>query len=131
MSMTGEAGAGLRSALWLPLFDELADPVAVARLAAEAEEAGWHGFFVWDNLNWHPPVKQVADPWITLAAAAAATERLRLGPMVTPLARRLPRQGCPGNRDPGPAQRRAAHARRRPGQRPLRRRVLRDRRAAR
>ena len=90
MSMTGEAGAGLRSALWLPLFDELADPVAVARLAAEAEEAGWHGFFVWDNLNWHPPVKQVADPWITLAAAAAATERLRLGPMVTPLARRRP-----------------------------------------
>ena len=27
-------------------------------------------------------------PWITLAAAATATERLRLGPMVTPLARR-------------------------------------------
>ncbi len=26
----------LRSALWLPLFDELADPVAVARLAAGA-----------------------------------------------------------------------------------------------
>jgi hypothetical protein len=30
----------LRSALWLPLFDELADPLAVARLAAQAEEAG-------------------------------------------------------------------------------------------
>ena len=90
MSTTGEAGAGLRSALWLPLFDELADASAAARLAAEAEEAGWHGFFVWDNLNWHPPVRQVADSWITLAAAAAATERLRLGPMVTPLARRRP-----------------------------------------
>jgi alkanesulfonate monooxygenase SsuD/methylene tetrahydromethanopterin reductase-like flavin-dependent oxidoreductase (luciferase family) len=35
-------------------------------------------------------VRQVADPWITLAAAAAATERVRLGPMVTPLARRRP-----------------------------------------
>jgi alkanesulfonate monooxygenase SsuD/methylene tetrahydromethanopterin reductase-like flavin-dependent oxidoreductase (luciferase family) len=90
MASGGRARAGLRSALWLPLFDELADPVAVARLAAEAEEAGWHGFFVWDHLNWYAPVRQAADPWITLAAAATATERLRLGPMVTPLARRRP-----------------------------------------
>jgi alkanesulfonate monooxygenase SsuD/methylene tetrahydromethanopterin reductase-like flavin-dependent oxidoreductase (luciferase family) len=80
----------MRSALWLPLFDGLADPVVVARLAAEAEEAGWHGVFVWDHLSWRAPVRQVADPWITLAAIAAATERLRLGPMVTPLARRRP-----------------------------------------
>jgi alkanesulfonate monooxygenase SsuD/methylene tetrahydromethanopterin reductase-like flavin-dependent oxidoreductase (luciferase family) len=32
----------------------------------------------------------VADPWITLAAIAVATEQVRLGPMVTPLARRRP-----------------------------------------
>lgn len=81
---------GLRSALWLPTFDDLADPATVARLAAEAEEAGWHGVFVWDRLSWPAPVRRVADPWITLAAVAAATERLRLGPMVTPLARRRP-----------------------------------------
>ena len=81
---------GLRSALWLPLFGDLADPVVVARLAAEAEEAGWHGIFVWDHLRWQAPVRPVADPWITLAAVAAATERIRLGPMVTPLARRRP-----------------------------------------
>lgn len=78
----------MRSAVWLPLFDELADPVLVSRLAAEAEQAGWDGFFVWDNVNWRAPVRRVADAWITLAAAAAATERLRLGPMVVPLARR-------------------------------------------
>jgi alkanesulfonate monooxygenase SsuD/methylene tetrahydromethanopterin reductase-like flavin-dependent oxidoreductase (luciferase family) len=42
---------GLRSALWLPIFDELADPTMVTRLAAEAEEAGWHGVFVWDHLR--------------------------------------------------------------------------------
>ena len=34
---------GLRSALWLPLFDSLADPALVARLAAEAEQAGLQG----------------------------------------------------------------------------------------
>jgi len=28
------------SALWLPLFGELSDPVAVTRLAAEAQEVG-------------------------------------------------------------------------------------------
>lgn len=82
--------ARLRSALWLPLFDDLADPLVVARLAAEAEQAGWDGFFVWDHLNWHAPVRLVADPWIVLAAVAATTERLRLGPMVVPLARRRP-----------------------------------------
>ncbi|MDX6585040.1 MAG: hypothetical protein QOI10_4224 [Solirubrobacterales bacterium] len=80
----------LRSALWLPIFDDLAEPAVVARLAAEAEEAGWHGVFVWDHLRWRPPVRQVADPWITLAAIATATERIRFGPMVTPLARRRP-----------------------------------------
>ncbi len=78
------------SALWLPLFDELADPAAVARLAADAEEAGWHAVFVWDHIRWQAPVREVADPWITLSAIAAATEQIRLGPMVTPLARRRP-----------------------------------------
>jgi hypothetical protein len=80
----------MRSGLWLPLFEELADPGVVARLAAEAEERGWHGVFVWDQLRWREPIRQVADPWITLAAIAAATEQVRLGPMVTPLARRRP-----------------------------------------
>jgi alkanesulfonate monooxygenase SsuD/methylene tetrahydromethanopterin reductase-like flavin-dependent oxidoreductase (luciferase family) len=85
-----QPGPTVRSGLWLPLFDELSDPTVCARLAAEAEEAGWHGFFVWDQLRWEAPVRHVADPWITLAAIATATERLRLGPMVTPLPRRRP-----------------------------------------
>ena len=33
---------------------------------------------------------EVADPWIALTAVALATERVRLGAMVTPLARRRP-----------------------------------------
>src|SRR5215213_10262916 len=80
----------MSSGLFMPLFDALADPVVVARLAAEAEEAGWHGFFVWDQVRWREPVLDVADPWITLAAVATATESIRIGPMVTPLARRRP-----------------------------------------
>jgi len=80
----------MRSGLFLPIFDELAEPAMVARLSREAEEAGWHGVFVWDHVRWPEPVLAVADPWITLAAVATATERVRLGPMVTPLARRRP-----------------------------------------
>jgi alkanesulfonate monooxygenase SsuD/methylene tetrahydromethanopterin reductase-like flavin-dependent oxidoreductase (luciferase family) len=80
----------MRLALYIPPFDELADPALVARISAEAEEAGWDGVFVWDQVRWHEPVVDVADPQITLAAIAGATERIRLGPMVTPLARRRP-----------------------------------------
>jgi alkanesulfonate monooxygenase SsuD/methylene tetrahydromethanopterin reductase-like flavin-dependent oxidoreductase (luciferase family) len=80
----------MRSGLYIPLFDELADPALVVRLCAEAEEAGWDGVFVWDHVRWHEPVVDVADTQITLAAIASATERIRLGPMVTPLARRRP-----------------------------------------
>ncbi|OKH77879.1 luciferase [Mycobacterium sp. SWH-M3] len=80
----------MKSAVWLPLFDELADPRVVARLAVAAEEAGWDGLFVWDHLCWRPPVRSVADPWVTLAAVAALTQTIRIGPMVTPLARRRP-----------------------------------------
>jgi alkanesulfonate monooxygenase SsuD/methylene tetrahydromethanopterin reductase-like flavin-dependent oxidoreductase (luciferase family) len=76
--------------LYLPLFDPLADPATVARLAAEAEDAGWDGFFLWDHIRWREPVAAVGDTQVTLAAIAAATERIRLGPLVTPLARRRP-----------------------------------------
>jgi alkanesulfonate monooxygenase SsuD/methylene tetrahydromethanopterin reductase-like flavin-dependent oxidoreductase (luciferase family) len=80
----------VRSGLFLPLFDPLADPAVVARLASEAEEARWDGFFVWDQIRWREPVAAVGDTQVTLAAIAAATERIRLGPLVTPLARRRP-----------------------------------------
>ncbi len=60
-----------------------------ASLAVDAEQAGWDGVFVWDHMVvWSGNL--VGDPWILLAAAAAATERIALGPMVTPLPRRRP-----------------------------------------
>ena len=45
---------------------------------------------MWDHVRWREPVVEVADPWITLAAIATSTASVRLGPMVTPLARRRP-----------------------------------------
>lgn len=70
----------------------------MAELAAVAEGAGWDGVFVWDHIMYREPVTHAGDPWIGLAAMAVATERVMLGPMVTPLARRRPqmvaRQGA-------------------------------------
>ncbi|HTW20804.1 MAG TPA: LLM class flavin-dependent oxidoreductase [Mycobacteriales bacterium] len=80
----------MRFGVSLPIFDRLADPVVLAELAAVAEQAGWDGVFVWDHLQYRPPITSATDPWIALAAMAARTERVLLGPMVTPLARRRP-----------------------------------------
>jgi alkanesulfonate monooxygenase SsuD/methylene tetrahydromethanopterin reductase-like flavin-dependent oxidoreductase (luciferase family) len=80
----------VRHAVFLPIFGELADPRVVASIAADAEAAGWDGVFVWDHMAYREPVLDVADPWVTMAAVACATERVRIGPMVTPLPRRRP-----------------------------------------
>lgn len=79
-----------RHGLFLPPFDALADPSLLARLAVSAEEAGWDGVFLWDHLLYSEPVQAVLDPWICLAAMGAATSRVLLGAMVTPLSRRRP-----------------------------------------
>jgi alkanesulfonate monooxygenase SsuD/methylene tetrahydromethanopterin reductase-like flavin-dependent oxidoreductase (luciferase family) len=67
------------------------DPMQLVELAMAAEEAGWDGFFLWDHLQLdaigRPPMH---DPWVLLGAIAAQTSRVRLGTMVTPVARRRP-----------------------------------------
>ena len=80
----------MRFGIELAPWAELADPRALAALAREAEAAGWDGFFVWDAMLHDPDRLPKADPWVALAAVAAATERMRIGPMVTPLPRRRP-----------------------------------------
>jgi alkanesulfonate monooxygenase SsuD/methylene tetrahydromethanopterin reductase-like flavin-dependent oxidoreductase (luciferase family) len=79
----------MRWGLSLSLAGELADPAVIADVAVSAEAAGWDGVFVWDHL-WNRTFEPFADPWITLAAVAVATARVRLGPLVTPLPRRRP-----------------------------------------
>jgi hypothetical protein len=63
----------------------------MGKLAHIAEESGWDGIFLEDYIIWqsHADVPTY-DPWITLAAMAIRTQRIRLGTMVTPIARRRP-----------------------------------------
>ena len=78
----------VKRAIYVAPFGELADPRILAELAVAAEERGWDGFFVWDHILYRAPVRAVADPWVALAAVACATRSLRIGPLITPLARR-------------------------------------------
>ncbi|HLL80596.1 MAG TPA: LLM class flavin-dependent oxidoreductase, partial [Ktedonobacteraceae bacterium] len=69
------------------------DARVLADLANEAEEAGWDGFFLWDQVSkttLTPTVDAMVDPWIALAAIALRTRTIRMGMLVTPLPRRRP-----------------------------------------
>jgi alkanesulfonate monooxygenase SsuD/methylene tetrahydromethanopterin reductase-like flavin-dependent oxidoreductase (luciferase family) len=82
----------MRYGISMPNFGEYGDARLLAELAREAEAAGWDGFFPWDHLQYFVPGEKVpvVDVWIALTAAALRTDRIRLGPLVTPLARRRP-----------------------------------------
>jgi alkanesulfonate monooxygenase SsuD/methylene tetrahydromethanopterin reductase-like flavin-dependent oxidoreductase (luciferase family) len=81
----------LSYAIGLPNVREYADPAVLVELAVEAEAAGWDGAFLWDHIaREEDPSVPATDPWIAVAAIAARTSRLRLGILVTPLARRRP-----------------------------------------
>lgn len=80
----------MKIGLHVPNFAAFADPGAVADLAATAEAAGWDGFFLWDHVARPEGTFPMLDPWIALAAVATRTSRIRIGPLVTPLARRRP-----------------------------------------
>lgn len=81
----------MKFALHVPNFDTYSDPRALSQLAYEAEDSGWDGFFLWDHYfwSWQEPVP-VGDTWTLLTAITARTERLIIGPLITPLPRRRP-----------------------------------------
>jgi len=81
--------AEMRWGLSIALAGELADPAVLADVATAAEAAGWDGVFVWDHL-WNRTGVPFADPWVTLAAVATATEHVVIGTMVAALPRRRP-----------------------------------------
>ena len=89
----------MKFGLDLPNMGGAGDPRLLADIAHEAEESGWDGVFVFDSIlspGWNdqfpddPQKRATVDPWITLAAMAMRTERVTLGPMITPLSRRRP-----------------------------------------
>ncbi|HEX8804101.1 MAG TPA: LLM class flavin-dependent oxidoreductase, partial [Acidimicrobiales bacterium] len=78
----------MRTAVSLPPF---APADVLVDLAVDAEAAGWDGVFTWDHLVLIPDLRlDVHDPWVLLGAMAARTQRVHLGTVVTPLARRRP-----------------------------------------
>jgi alkanesulfonate monooxygenase SsuD/methylene tetrahydromethanopterin reductase-like flavin-dependent oxidoreductase (luciferase family) len=79
----------VRHALYVPPFGTFGDAALLIELARAAEASGWDGFFLWDHLHFEADAPFV-DAWIALTAMATATERLRIGPLITPLPRRRP-----------------------------------------
>jgi hypothetical protein len=82
-------GPDVQWGLSISLSGDLADPRLLADVALAAEQADWDGVFVWDHL-WNRTLAPFADPFVTLAAMAMATERVVIGTMVAALPRRRP-----------------------------------------
>ena len=77
--------------LELPIGGLFADVAFLGELAGLAEQAGWEGVFLEDYIVHHiEPDAPTCDPWVALTAMTLATERVRLGTMVTALSRRRP-----------------------------------------
>lgn len=73
----------IQHGVWL-LNGVLLDVKEVVEYAVEAEEAGWDGVFVSDELA------GFSDPWTVLAAVAVRTKRIRIGTWITPIPNKLP-----------------------------------------
>lgn len=88
MTEIDRSGSRPSFGLGVPNGGDFADPHRLADLARRAEAAGWDGVFIWDHVIRREPWQPMVDPWICLTAMAVATNRVILGPMVTPLPRR-------------------------------------------
>jgi alkanesulfonate monooxygenase SsuD/methylene tetrahydromethanopterin reductase-like flavin-dependent oxidoreductase (luciferase family) len=83
--------AAIKCGVFLPNFGPFGDIATLVDLARLTEASGWDGFFIWDHILFDNESPQaVVDPWVTLAAVATATQRIRFGALMTPLARRRP-----------------------------------------
>ena len=77
--------------IYSPNFGTGMEPGIMAELAVEAEAAGWDGFFIWDHVLYSKSQRlTILDPWITLSTIAVRTEKIKIGALLTPIARRRP-----------------------------------------
>src|SRR3989442_15180977 len=69
------------------------EPTAQCEMAQAAEAAGWDGVFVPDGIaiqDFSGKPVALFDPWVMLAAFAAKTQRIRMGPLIAAVPRRRP-----------------------------------------
>jgi len=77
----------------VPILGPYADAHVLADLASLAEEVGWDGFFLWDQVSkttLTPTIDPIVDPWVALTTIALRTRSIRLGLLVALLPRRRP-----------------------------------------
>src|SRR5262245_8843597 len=69
------------------------EPAAQCEMAQAAEAARWDGVFVPDGIaiqGFSGTPMALFDPWVMLAAIAAKTQRIRIGPLIAAVPRRRP-----------------------------------------
>ena len=86
---TSRHHGAMRYAIDIAPLGPLADPLTIADLGRAAEAAGWDGLSTWDSLGVDMGT-YASDPFVALAAVAAATSRIRLILCVAVLSRRRP-----------------------------------------
>ncbi len=80
----------MKYGLYLANYGKIAFARTLARLTVDAEKSGWDCFFLWDSISGEDRRLPTVDAFTALAAMAVNTKRIRLGTIVTPLARRRP-----------------------------------------
>jgi alkanesulfonate monooxygenase SsuD/methylene tetrahydromethanopterin reductase-like flavin-dependent oxidoreductase (luciferase family) len=84
----------MRYGLVFPILERYSDARLLADLTHDAEKAGWDGLFISDTLHFGSysgaEPGPTGDPWISLAAMAMRSERIKIGLLVAAVPRRRP-----------------------------------------